>query len=172
MEEIKKKYKNKYLLLVVVCSCALLLASVESILLAIDATNYILVELVFFAAVWLGVFIYAGIFKRENKTKWNFTILILFLSWFGSFVSLGFSFLKCHYTSFETSVWEYIFPCVFRVSRYLIEFVDGHRVIVPGLAPRSVLYDFYFNWLISFIMCIGSITLYIKEMIRLKKKHD
>lgn len=61
MEEIKKKYKNKYLLLVVVYSCALLLASVESILLAIDATNYILVELVFFAAVWLGVFIYAGI---------------------------------------------------------------------------------------------------------------
>ena len=160
------KKKPKFLFLMSISLLALFLSSLESILLAFNATSYIEVELGFVAAVWLGVFIYAMIFKK-NKTKWNIAILILLLSWVGSFIFLELSFFKCRYTSFETSVWEYIFPCVFKVSRYLI---GENRVIVSGLAPRSVLYDVYLNWLISLIMCIGAVSLYIKELLKLKKK--
>ena len=155
LEVAKLKPKSRLFFPMLVSVVALLVASIECILLSIHF-SFIAYELFFMTIVFLFLLIYAYFFKK-NKSKWLFSIFLYVGSWLLTLVwllatepaILG----MVTDTGISTSL---IFPCVFKLTIY--NFLTVHY-------KNSI----YFNWIISLISSVTFIILFCKEIMQNKR---
>lgn len=149
--------KSKFLFIMVVSIISLLVASIECVLLSGDFP-YILPEFILMACIFLGVVIYAC-FIKTNKTKWNFLLILLVVTWLISFGLIGMSGLQMWGGNPIDTITEvnFIFPCIYKLTRY-----SSLTSVLAEEEIRSVI-GVYLNWIVSFVLSVVFVVLYLKS---------